>query len=57
MGRDEHRHSKGKNMMAQTPENQIKDGEDVEYAKEFADHEDKEAQARSRAADKRVNKK
>lgn len=57
MGRDEHHHSKGKNIMAQTPKNEIKDGKDVEYAEEFADHEDKEAQARRRAASKRVHKK
>lgn len=58
MGRDEHNHSKGRNHLAQTPKNNIKpDGRDVEFIEEFADHEDKEAQARSDAADKRAKKK
>jgi hypothetical protein len=56
MGRDEHNQASGKNFMAQTPKNQLTDGKDVEFSEEFADHEDKEAQARSRAADKRANK-
>ncbi|WP_100012282.1 YfhD family protein [Lentibacillus sediminis] len=56
MGRDEHRHKKN-SVMAQTPKNQLRDGEDVEYAEEFADHADREAQARSRAADARAKRK
>lgn len=55
MGRDEHNHSKGRNHLAQTPKGNIKsDGQDVEFVTEFADSEDKEAQARSQAADKRA---
>ncbi|MFZ3579123.1 YfhD family protein [Virgibacillus sp. DJP39] len=58
MGRDEHNHSKGNNPLAQTPKSNIKaDGRDVEFIEEFADHEDKEAQARSAAADRRTKKK
>ncbi|UJL46843.1 YfhD family protein [Virgibacillus sp. NKC19-16] len=56
MGRDEHNKAKN-SFLAQTPKRQLTDGKDVEFAEEFADHEDKEAQARSRAADKRVRKK
>lgn len=58
MGRDEHNHPKGRNHLAQTPKSNIKsDGEDVEYIEEFADDEDKEAQIRSQAADKRAKRK
>ncbi|GAB3797439.1 YfhD family protein [Virgibacillus kimchii] len=56
MGRDDHKRSKN-NFLSQTPKNQKSDGRDIEFAEEFADHEDKEAQARSRAADKRAKKK
>lgn len=56
MGRDEHNKAKN-SFLAQTPKSQLKDGRDVEYAEEFADHDDKEAQARSRSADKRAKKK
>lgn len=56
MGRDEHNKAKN-SYLAQTPKKQLTDGKDVEFAAEFADHEDKEAQARSRAADKRTKKK
>lgn len=58
MGRDEHNHPKGKNYLAQTPKSNIKsDGKDVEFIEEFADTEDKEAQARSQAAEKRAKRK
>ncbi|SDR03058.1 YfhD-like protein [Virgibacillus subterraneus] len=57
MGRDEHNKPRGKNFLAQTPKNQKTDGRDVEFSKEFADHEDKEAQARSQQADKRAKRK
>ncbi|ASK61484.1 YfhD family protein [Virgibacillus phasianinus] len=57
MGRDEHNKSKGRNRLAQTPKSDIKDGRDIEFSEEFADHEDKEAQERSQAADKRAKKK
>ncbi|MFD2044240.1 YfhD family protein [Ornithinibacillus salinisoli] len=56
MGRDEHNKSKGNNYLAQTPKNQKSDGLDIEFSEELADHEDKEAQVRSRAADKRAKK-
>lgn len=54
MGRDEHNKPRGKNFLAQTPKNQKSDGRNVEFVEEFADYDDKKAQARSRAADKRV---
>lgn len=57
MGRDEHNKPRGRNFLAQTPKNQKTDGRDVEFSKEFADNEDKEAQARSRQADKRAKRK
>jgi len=57
LGRDEHNQSKGKNRLAQTPKNQLSDGRDIEFNEEFADFDDKQAQARSRAADKRAKKK
>ncbi|WP_339230043.1 YfhD family protein [Oceanobacillus sp. FSL K6-2867] len=55
MGRDDHK-KKHNNYLAQTPKNQKSDGIDVEFSEELADAEDKEAQARSRAADKRAKK-
>ncbi|WP_010098277.1 YfhD family protein [Ornithinibacillus scapharcae] len=57
MGRGDHNRAGGKNFLAQTPKNQLSDGIDVEYSEELADHDDKEAQARSAAADSRVKKK
>lgn len=56
MGRDEHNKRKN-NYLAQTPKNQKTDGIDVEFSDELADADDREAQARSRAADKRAHKK
>ncbi|GIO21485.1 YfhD family protein [Oceanobacillus sp. J11TS1] len=56
MGRDEHKKRKN-NYLSQTPKNQISDGIDVEFSDEFADADDRVAQARSRAADKRARKK
>mgnify|MGYP001176803958 CR=1 FL=1 len=55
MGRDEHKRRSNKHM-AQTPKKQLTDGIDVEFAEELADHNDKEAQARSQAADRRAKK-
>lgn len=57
MGRDEHRKGKGKNMLAQTPREQLSDGIDVEFSEQLADAADKEAQLRSQAADKRMKRK
>lgn len=57
MGRDDHKRKTGKNFLAQTPKNQLSDGIDVEYSEELADHDDKVAQARSRAADNRAKQK
>ncbi|PWU68943.1 MULTISPECIES: YfhD family protein [Gracilibacillus] len=54
MGKDEHKLNSNRNKLAQTPKNQIGDGLDIEFSEEVADIEDKQAQARSRAADKRV---
>ncbi|MCT1903025.1 YfhD family protein [Oceanobacillus sojae] len=56
MGRDEHKKRKN-NYLSQTPKNQKTDGIDVEFSDELADADDKEAQARSRAADKRAHDK
>ncbi|GGB42161.1 YfhD family protein [Virgibacillus dakarensis] len=56
MGRDEHNKSRGRNYLAQTPKNLKSDGIDVEFAEELADQDDKEAQTRSKAADKRVKR-
>lgn len=56
LGRDEHNPSKGKKRLAQTPKNQVTDSKYVEFSKEFADHNDKEAQARAKAADQRAKK-
>ncbi|HEY4599918.1 MAG TPA: YfhD family protein [Cerasibacillus sp.] len=56
MGKDEHKKSKN-NFLAQTPKNQKSDGIDVEFSEDLADHDDKQAQARSRAANLRRKKK
>lgn len=57
MGRDEHRKNKGKqkNKLPQTPQNQK--NIDVEFSQEFANREDKIAQERAKAADRRAHKK
>ncbi|WP_174615599.1 YfhD family protein [Virgibacillus ihumii] len=54
MGRDEHNKSRGRNRLAQTPKNQKSDGRDIEFSEELADYDDKIAQERSKAADKRA---
>lgn len=56
MGRDDHNKSKN-NFLSQTLKEQKSAGRDIEFAEELLDHDDKEAQARSRAADKRAKKK
>ncbi|MGJ9459533.1 YfhD family protein [Oceanobacillus sp. CF4.6] len=56
MRRDDYKNNKN-NYLAQTPKNLKSDGIDVEFTNEFADVDDKKAQARSRAADKRAHKK
>lgn len=57
MGRDEHKTSRrGRSRLAQTPKNQKSDSRYVEFSEEFADHDDKEAEARSKAADKQAKK-
>lgn len=53
MGRDDNPTSRGKRHLAQTPKQQISDGIDVEFSKEYADHDDKVAHARRKQADKR----
>lgn len=55
MGKDEHKKSKN-NYLAQTPKSEKTDGIDVDFSEELADHDDKEAQMRSRAADRRRKK-
>ncbi|MFD2759978.1 YfhD family protein [Lentibacillus juripiscarius] len=58
MGRDEHRtNRRGRQRLAQTPEYAKTDNKAVEFSEEFADHDDKEAQARMRAAYERLNNK
>ncbi|WP_217587258.1 YfhD family protein [Lentibacillus saliphilus] len=53
MGRDEHKHAKGKNVLAQTPRQMLSNGIDVEFSAEFADEADEKAKARRDAADQR----
>lgn len=55
-GRDDH-NSNSKNVLALTPKNQLSDGIDIEFSEELADADDREALARSQAADKRVKEK
>ncbi|WP_284140785.1 MULTISPECIES: YfhD family protein [unclassified Virgibacillus] len=57
MGRDEHRTSRGKRTLAQTPKSQLSDGVDIEFSEELADDDDKAAQIRSRQADNRASNK
>lgn len=56
MGRDDHNKSKN-NFISQTLKEQKSAGRDIEFAEELADDKDKEAQARSKAADKRAKRK
>ncbi|RWZ54931.1 YfhD family protein [Halobacillus fulvus] len=58
MGRDEHRHAKGKKKrnLPQTPNQEKHDGIDVEFSRELADQDDKEAMKRSAEADQRAHK-
>ncbi len=53
MGKDEHKKSRGKRYLAQTPKQQISDGIDIEFSEELADQADKDAQARSHQAKQR----
>jgi hypothetical protein len=48
---------KNKSDLPQVPENMKSDGVDVEYSEELADVQDREAMARSNAADSRAKKK
>lgn len=43
-----------KQTLPQTPKNLKSDGVDVEFSRDLADHDDLEAMARSKAADKRA---
>lgn len=56
LGKDEHKKSRGKRFMAQTPKSQLSDGYDIEFSEELADDEDKEALKRSRQANQRAKK-
>ncbi|WP_226580314.1 YfhD family protein [Halobacillus litoralis] len=59
MGRDEHRKGKGKQKrkLPQTPKNQKQANIDVEFSEELADRDDKIAEERAKAADRRAHKK
>ncbi|SFL73656.1 YfhD family protein [Salibacterium qingdaonense] len=55
-GQSRNNQHKPKDKLSQTPEKDIqREGMDVEFAEDTADLEDKEAQSRSRAADKRAH--
>ncbi|ELK47012.1 YfhD family protein [Halobacillus sp. ACCC02827] len=58
MGRDDHRKGKGKQKykLPQTPKNEKHPNIDVEFSEELADREDKIAQERSKAADRRAHR-
>ena len=56
MGRDEHKKTKN-NFLSQTLKEQKSVARDIEFAEELMDHDDKEAQARRRAAEKRTKEK
>ena len=53
LGRDEHKKSRGKRFLAQTPKNQISDGIDIEFSNELADQDDIVALARIQKAEQR----
>ncbi|MRG85821.1 YfhD family protein [Salinibacillus xinjiangensis] len=60
MGRAQSQKPRDKNQakLPQTPRRDIvPDGRDIEFAQEFADHDDLEAQKRSREADARAKRK
>ncbi|MBS4205784.1 YfhD family protein [Lederbergia citrea] len=59
MGRDDRRKARDKNKqkLPQVPKNMKSDGLDVEFSEELADQDDREAMARSQAADKRAKRK
>lgn len=46
-----------KQSLPQTPKNMKSDGLDVEFSRALADHDDLEAMARSKAADRRAKNK
>jgi hypothetical protein len=56
MGRNSIHHNRDKNKqkLPQVPKNLKRDGLDIEFSEELSDHEDIEAQARSKAADQRA---
>jgi hypothetical protein len=49
---------RSKSSLSQTPkkDNIVPDGRDIEFSRELADHDDIEAQERSKAADRRAKK-
>ena len=53
LGRDEHKKSRGKRFLAQTPKNQISDGIDIEFSNELADQDDVVALTRIQKAEQR----
>ncbi|MCZ0702797.1 hypothetical protein J2T56_003084 [Natronobacillus azotifigens] len=46
---------KAQNRNVNIANNRVSDGRDVEFSEELADHEDIEAQARAKAADRRAH--
>ncbi|MBS4198438.1 YfhD family protein [Bacillus sp. FJAT-49732] len=59
MGRNDRRSARDKNKqkLPQVPKNMKSDGLDVEFSEELADHNDKVAMERSKAADNRAKRK
>jgi hypothetical protein len=59
MGRAHNQKARGKNKqtLPQVPKYEKRDGLDIEFSQELADHDDIEAQLRSEAADARARQK
>lgn len=55
-GRGQKARDRNKQSLPQVPKNMKSDGYDVEFDQDLADHEDLEAMARSKAAEKRVKR-
>lgn len=56
MGRDEHKKSRGKRHLAQTPKQQVSDGVDFEFSNEFLTNEDTNLNERKKNNNKRSDK-
>ncbi|MFS0645979.1 YfhD family protein [Siminovitchia sp. 179-K 8D1 HS] len=59
MGRAHNQKARDKNKqkLPQVPKYEKSDGRDIEFSQELADHDDIEAQLRSKAADQRARQK